>query len=55
MRLSSVYLYEKIKEGKKMIQDIFSGNCVAVVFVVSIILNLLLPKNMEIEKLAEAA
>ena len=39
----------------KMIQDIFSGNCVAVVFVVSIILNLLLPKNMEIEKLAEAA
>ena len=39
----------------KMIQDIFSGNCVAVVFVVSIILNLVLPKNMEIEKLAEAA
>ena len=33
----------------KMIQDIFSGNCVAVVFVVSIILNLVLPKNMEIE------
>ena len=39
----------------KMIQDIFSGNCVAVVFVVSIILNLVLPKNMEIEKIAEAA
>ena len=39
----------------KMIQDIFSGNCVAVVFVVSIILNLVLPKNMEIEKLAEVA
>ena len=39
----------------KMIQDIFSGNCVAVVFVVSIVLNLVLPKNMEIEKLAEAA
>ena len=39
----------------KMIQDIFSGNCVAVVFVVSIVLNLLLPKNMEIEKIAEAA
>lgn len=37
----------------KMIQDVFSGNCVAVVFVVAIVLNLVLPKNMEIEKITE--
>lgn len=35
----------------KMVQDIFAGNCVAVVFVVSILLSLLLPKDMEIKKL----
>jgi len=34
----------------EIIQSIFSANVVAVVFVASIILNLVLPKNMEIEK-----
>lgn len=34
-----------------MIKNVFSANVVAVVFVASIILNLVLPKNMEIEKL----
>lgn len=37
----------------KMVQDVFSANCVAVVFVVAIILSLILPKNMEIEKITE--
>ncbi len=32
------------------VQSVFSANVVAVVFVVSIILNLVLPKNMDIEK-----
>lgn len=32
----------------RMIQNVFAQNCVAVVFVVTIILNLILPKNMEI-------
>ncbi len=32
----------------RMIQNVFAQNCVAVVFVVAIILNLILPKNMEI-------
>lgn len=36
-----------------MIQSVFSANVVAVVFVVSIVLNLILPKNMEIEKIEE--
>lgn len=35
----------------QMIQDIFGGNCVAVVFVVSIILSIALPKDMEIKRL----
>ena len=35
----------------EMIQNVFSANVVAVVFVASIILNLILPKNMEIEKI----
>lgn len=35
----------------KMVQDVFSGNCVAVVFLVAIILDILLPKNMEVEKI----
>lgn len=35
----------------QMIQDVFQNNCVAVVFVVSIILSLILPKNMEVEKI----
>lgn len=33
----------------KIIQDVFSGNCVAVVFVIAILLSLILPKSMEIE------
>ena len=35
----------------EVIQSVFSANVVAVVFVVSIILNLVLPKNMEVDKL----
>lgn len=35
----------------KIIQDVFAGNCVAVVFVVSIILSLVLPKDMNIKKI----
>lgn len=34
----------------QIVQDIFAGNCVAVVFVVSIILSAALPKNMDIKK-----
>ena len=34
----------------QIIQDVFGSNCVAVVFVVSIILSLVLPKNMDIKK-----
>ena len=33
------------------IQSVFSANVVAVVFVASIILNLVLPQNMEVEKI----
>lgn len=36
-----------------IVQSVFSANVVAVVFVVSIILNLVLPKDMEIEKIEE--
>ena len=32
----------------QVIQDIFAANCVAVVFVMSIVLSLILPKNMEV-------
>lgn len=35
----------------QLVQDVFGGNCVAVVFVVSIILDLLLPKDMDIHKI----
>lgn len=35
----------------ELIQSVFSANVVAVVFVVSIVLNLVLPKNMEVDKL----
>ena len=35
----------------EVVQSVFASNVVAVVFVVSILLNLLLPKNMEINKL----
>ncbi len=31
----------------RMVQNVFAENCVAVVFLISIILNLILPKNME--------
>ncbi len=34
----------------QMVKDVFASNVVAIVFVVSIILNLVLPKNMEVEK-----
>lgn len=37
-----------------IIQSVLSQNVVAVVFVVSIVLNLILPKNMDIEKIEEA-
>lgn len=37
-------------EFPEMIQSVFSANVVAVVFVTSIILNLVLPKNMDIDK-----
>ena len=35
----------------ELVQSVFSANVVAVVFVVSIVLNLVLPKNMEVDKL----
>lgn len=38
------------KAFPKVIQDIFAGNCVAVVFVVAIFLSILLPSNMEVLK-----
>lgn len=37
----------------QVVQDVFSANCVAVVFVVSIILSLVLPKDMDIKKVEE--
>ena len=37
------------------IQSIFSSNVVAVVFVVSILLNLILPQNIDIKKQEEAS
>lgn len=37
----------------QIVQDVFAGNCVAVVFVVSIVLSLILPKDMEIKKETE--
>lgn len=37
----------------QIIRDIFAGNSVAIVFVVSIILSILLPRDMEIEKLGK--
>ena len=36
-----------------MIQSVFSANVVAVVFVASIVLNMILPKDMEIEKIKD--
>ena len=37
----------------EVIQSVFSANVVAVVFVASILLNLLLPQDMEVEKINE--
>lgn len=37
----------------EMIQNVFSANVVAVVFVASIVLNMVLPENMEVEKISE--
>lgn len=37
----------------EVIQSVFSANVVAVVFVVSILLNLILPKNMEVDKIEQ--
>lgn len=34
----------------QIVQDIFSGNCVAVVFIVSILLSAVLPKDMELKQ-----
>lgn len=36
-----------------IIQDVFAQNCVAVVFVLALVLNLILPENMDIEKATE--
>ena len=38
-------------EFSPVVQSVFSANVVAVVFVVAIIMNLIIPKNMEVEKL----
>lgn len=40
-----------LAEFSPVVQSVFSANVVAVVFVVAIIMNLILPKNMEVEKL----
>lgn len=37
----------------QIVQDIFSGNCVAVVFIVSILLSIFLPKDMDVKKIEE--
>ena len=47
---SEIGLWEIFPE---MVQSVFAANVVAVVFVSSIILNLVLPENMEIEKIEE--
>lgn len=38
----------------QMVQTVFAQNCVAVVFVVAIVLNLILPQNMEAEHPAQS-
>lgn len=35
----------------ELVQQVFANNCVAVVFLVAVILNLALPKNMDIKKI----
>ena len=37
----------------EVVQSVFSANVVAVVFVVAIVLNLILPKNMDVKKINE--
>ena len=37
----------------EVVQSVFAANVVAVVFVASIILNIVLPKNMEVEQIEE--
>ena len=37
----------------QIVKDVFSGNVVAVVFVIAMILSYVLPENMEIEKKTE--
>ena len=37
----------------QVVKDVFSANCVAVVFVVSIVLSLVLPKDMDIKKIED--
>lgn len=37
----------------EIIQSVFAANVVAVVFVAAIILNLVLPKNMDVKKITE--
>jgi NCS2 family nucleobase:cation symporter-2 len=37
----------------EIIQDVFAEKCVAVVFVLALVLNLILPEKMEIEKPTE--
>lgn len=37
----------------EIVQSVFSANVVAVAFVVSIVLNLVLPKNMDVDKISE--
>ena len=38
----------------QMAQEILADNCVAVVFIVAVVLNLVLPQNMEIEKIQDS-
>lgn len=45
---SEIGLWQAFPE---MIQSVFSANVVAVVFVTSIVLNLVLPQNMDVEKI----
>ncbi|MEG1994412.1 MAG: solute carrier family 23 protein, partial [Oscillospiraceae bacterium] len=37
----------------QVVQEVLASNCVAVVFIISIVLNLVLPKDMEIKKLSK--
>lgn len=39
----------------ELVQSVFAQNCVAVVFVVAVVANLVLPKNMEVKGAVEVA